>query len=84
VADSRVENGGTRRLFAGEHSVTGVVDGGHHAEGHAPRVVLLLTIDQAAIALAVPRSWLRDKVTARQVPHTRLGRHVRFSEEHLR
>lgn len=43
----------------------------------------LLTIDQAAAVLSVPRTWLRDKVTCRQVPHLRLGRHVRFAPEHL-
>lgn len=43
----------------------------------------LLTIAEAAEYLNVPFTWLRDKVTARQVPHTRLGRHVRFAPEHL-
>jgi len=43
----------------------------------------LRTIAEAAEYLNVPYTWLRDKVTARQVPHTRLGRHVRFTEEHL-
>ena len=43
----------------------------------------LYTIAEAAEALNVPRTWLRDKVTAGAVPHTRLGRHVRFSEAHL-
>jgi excisionase family DNA binding protein len=43
----------------------------------------LYTIDEAAEALNVPRTWLRDKVSARAVPHTRLGRHVRFTEAHL-
>ncbi len=43
----------------------------------------LYTIVEAAEALNVPRTWLRDKVTAGAVPHTRLGRHVRFTEEHL-
>jgi excisionase family DNA binding protein len=43
----------------------------------------LLTIGEAAGYLNVPRSWLRDRVTAHLVPHTRLGRHVRFSPEHL-
>ena len=43
----------------------------------------LLTIAEAAVALNVPTTWLRDKVTARRVPHTRLGRHVRFTAEHL-
>lgn len=44
----------------------------------------LLSIAEAAELLAVPPSWLRDKVTARQVPHTRLGRHVRFTPDQLR
>ena len=43
----------------------------------------LYSIAEAAEALNVPFSWLRDKVTAGQVPHTRLGRHVRFTEGHL-
>lgn len=43
----------------------------------------LLDIDEAAQLLNVPRTWLRDKVTARAVPHTRIGKHVRFSERHL-
>lgn len=43
----------------------------------------LLTFTEAAKFLNVPESWLRKKVAARAVPFTRLGRHVRFSEEHL-
>jgi excisionase family DNA binding protein len=43
----------------------------------------LYSISEAAEVLNVPFTWLRDKVTARQVPHTRLGRHVRFTEAHL-
>jgi excisionase family DNA binding protein len=43
----------------------------------------LYSITEAAQILNVPRTWLRDKVTARAVPHTRLGRHVRFTEAHL-
>jgi excisionase family DNA binding protein len=46
--------------------------------------VRLLSIPEAAAELNVPEHWLRKKVTARQVPHTRLGRHVRVTEEHLR
>jgi excisionase family DNA binding protein len=46
-------------------------------------VTRLYSITEAAELLNVPRTWLRDKVTAREVPHTRLGRHVRFSEAHL-
>lgn len=43
----------------------------------------LYTIDEAASVLNVPRTWVRDKVTAGAVPHTRLGRHVRFTDAHL-
>ncbi len=70
-------------LLARDLTADAEVDDSLQAEGRPVSVVLLLTIEQAAVALAVPRSWLRDKVTARQVPHTRLGRHVRFTEEHL-
>jgi len=43
----------------------------------------LYDITEAADALNVPHSWLQDKVTARKVPNTRLGKHVRFTEGHL-
>lgn len=43
----------------------------------------LKTIEQAADWLGVPRRWLVDAVTARQVPHTRVGKHVRFADHHL-
>ena len=34
-----------------------------------------------AVLLGVPRSWVRDAVTARRIHHRRVGRHVRFSPE---
>lgn len=37
----------------------------------------------AAEWLHVSESWLRKQVAARQVPHTRLGRNVRFTDEDL-
>ena len=43
----------------------------------------LLTIAEAAEYLNIPMTTLRDKVTARGVPFTRIGRHVRFTAEHL-
>jgi excisionase family DNA binding protein len=43
----------------------------------------LLTIAETADALNVPYNWLRVKVTERKVPHTRIGKHVRFTEQHL-
>ena len=44
----------------------------------------LLTISEAAGLLHVPEGWLRKKVSAHSVPHTRLGKHVRFTAEQLR
>jgi excisionase family DNA binding protein len=43
----------------------------------------LHTPAEAARLLAVPESWLRRQVTARLVPHTRLGKHLRFSHADL-
>lgn len=43
----------------------------------------LLDIAGLAEHLGVPRTWVRDKVTARQIPFTLIGRHVRFTEDHL-
>ena len=40
-----------------------------------------LDIDGLAAELGVPRTWVRDKVTARAIPHHRYGRHVRFTPE---
>ncbi|MFE6389179.1 helix-turn-helix domain-containing protein [Nocardiopsis dassonvillei] len=43
----------------------------------------LLTIPEAARVLAVPESWLRERVRLRRVPHRRLGKHVRFTSRDL-
>lgn len=32
----------------------------------------------------MPQGWLRKKVTSGSLPHTRLGKHVRFTTDHLR
>jgi excisionase family DNA binding protein len=43
-----------------------------------------MTIAEAAAYLNIPRTTLRDYVTERHVPFTRIGRrHVRFTPEHL-
>jgi len=46
--------------------------------------VRLYTIPEAAAILRVPEGWLRKKVSAGAVPHTRIGKHVRFTDAHLR
>ena len=38
-------------------------------------------IDAYAKKIGVGRSWVRNAVTARQIHHSRVGRHVRFSPE---
>jgi len=43
----------------------------------------VFTIVEAAQLLRVPEGWLRKKVSAGLVPHTRLGKHVRFTGAHL-
>lgn len=43
----------------------------------------LRNIEQAAEYLNISKSTLRDMVTAHRVPHTRVGRHVRFAQHHL-
>ena len=40
----------------------------------------LLNIAGYATLLGVPPTWVRDKVTAREIEFTKVGRHVRFSE----
>jgi hypothetical protein len=44
---------------------------------------LLLDFAAAAARLGVTQSWLERQATARTVPHRRLGRVIRFSEDDL-
>lgn len=44
----------------------------------------LVDIAGAAAWLRVPESWVRDKVSARAVPFTWVGRHARFTADNLR
>lgn len=43
----------------------------------------LMTVDEIADYLVVPPSWVRAKVREGQIPHTRIGKHIRFTEAHL-
>jgi excisionase family DNA binding protein len=43
----------------------------------------LLNIREAAAYLNVPEATLRSKVSQREVPHTRIFRHVRFTPDDL-
>lgn len=40
-----------------------------------------LNKEQLAEVLGVPVSWVRNAITARSIPHRRVGRHVRFAPE---
>jgi excisionase family DNA binding protein len=44
---------------------------------------LLYTAEQAAALLQVNPSWLRKKATARTIPCTFVGKHLRFSHTDL-
>jgi excisionase family DNA binding protein len=44
---------------------------------------LLYTADQAAALLQISPSWLRKKATARAIPCTFIGKHLRFSPTDL-
>lgn len=52
-------------------------------ETEGTRPERLLTIPEAARVLAVPESWLRERVRLRRVAHRRLGKHVRFTASDL-
>ena len=43
----------------------------------------LMNIEEAAAVLKVSVDWLARRVAASEVPHTRLGKFVRFTERHL-
>lgn len=44
----------------------------------------LLTVPEVCARLRVTKDWLYDQVEARQIPHVRLGRHLRFDPAQLR
>lgn len=43
----------------------------------------LLTIDEAAAYLNVPRRWVAEAVRQQRIRCSRIGKHVRFRIEHL-
>jgi excisionase family DNA binding protein len=43
----------------------------------------VFTPEEAAALLKVPESWLRKRASARQVPCTFIGKHLRFSSADL-
>jgi excisionase family DNA binding protein len=46
-------------------------------------VTELYTPAEAAERLKVTETWLKKRVAARAIPHTRVGRFIRFTDAHL-
>jgi len=44
-------------------------------------VMGLLTIDEAAALLSVPKSWLYERTRTNSVPHMKLGKYLRFDRQ---
>jgi excisionase family DNA binding protein len=45
---------------------------------------LFYTIEEAAARLGMKVSWLYERTRRRAIPHRRLGKYIRFTEEDLR
>ena len=41
----------------------------------------LLTIEEIAAVLKVPKSWIYARTCKNQLPHIKVGRHLRFQKE---
>ena len=44
---------------------------------------VFLTVDEAARRLGVTRSWIYERTRRNTIPHRKLGKFVRFTEEDL-
>jgi excisionase family DNA binding protein len=51
-----------------------------------PQVIgrLFLTVEEAAERLGVTTGWIYDRTRRKAIPHRKLGKFVRFTEEDLR
>jgi excisionase family DNA binding protein len=72
-----------RRTPTGYSPVRAVGSGEPDLPAASERIPLLLTVEQASGLLAVPPSWLKQRVAAHSITCTRLGRHIRFTREQL-
>jgi excisionase family DNA binding protein len=45
---------------------------------------VFLTVDEAAERLGVKRSWIYERTRRNAIPHRKLGKFVRFTEQDLR
>jgi excisionase family DNA binding protein len=44
---------------------------------------MFMTVDEAAERLGVTRSWIYERTRRKALPHRKLGKFVRFTEEDL-
>ena len=47
------------------------------------KVRRLVTVQEMATILRVPKSWLYERTRRNQIPYLKLGRYVRFEPEHV-
>ena len=45
---------------------------------------VFLTVDEAAERLGVTRSWIYERTRRNRIPHRKLGKFVRFTEQDIR
>ncbi len=45
---------------------------------------VFMTVDEAAERLGVKRSWIYERTRRKAIPHRKLGKFVRFTEQDLR
>ena len=45
---------------------------------------VFLTVDEAAERLGVKRSWIYERTRRNTIPHRKLGKFVRFTEQDIR
>jgi excisionase family DNA binding protein len=58
----------------------------HHVSSVAScssSVRIFLTVDEAAKRLGVTRGWIYERTRRKAIPHRKLGKFVRFTEEDL-
>jgi excisionase family DNA binding protein len=49
----------------------------------SPTTVRLFTVEEAADALKLPKSWLYERTRKNAIPFRRIGKYVRFTQEDL-
>jgi excisionase family DNA binding protein len=45
---------------------------------------LFLTVEEAALRLGVTAGWIYERTRRKAIPHRKLGKFIRFTEEDLR